>query len=117
VRTVRLDDFLAEAGVERVDFVKIDVQGFEGPVLEGLERTLRRSPGVVVLLELWPIGLRRVGTDPAELLARLRDYGLRLHELRRGGRTRPLADPAALLRRLRGPQYLNLVCVGVHEGT
>jgi FkbM family methyltransferase len=111
VATVRLDDFLAAAGVERVDFVKIDVQGLEGHVLEGLEQTIRRSPGLVLLLEFWPIGLRRVGTDPLALLARLEGLGLRLHELRRRGRTRPLADPAALVRRVRGHQYVNLVCV------
>jgi FkbM family methyltransferase len=109
VRTVRLDDFLAAAGIERVDFVKIDVQGFEGEALAGLERTLRRSPGLVMLAEFWPFGLRRAGTEPRALLDLLEGFGLGLHELVRGARTRPIADKDALVDRVRGHQYVNLV--------
>ncbi len=109
VGTVRLDAFLAGSGVERVDFVKIDVQGFEGEVLAGLEETLGRSPGVVVLAEFWPFGLRRAGTDPRALLDLLERSGLALCELVGGARTRPVADKDALVRRVRGHQYVNLV--------
>ena len=40
-------DYLAEIGVERVDAVKIDVQGFEPEVLVGLERILKRDRPVL----------------------------------------------------------------------
>lgn len=48
VLPVRLgDDVLADAGIERIDFVKIDVQGAEGEALDGLARTLARSRPLV----------------------------------------------------------------------
>lgn len=40
VPTIRLDDFAAERGISRIDFMKIDVEGFEHEVLMGAEGLL-----------------------------------------------------------------------------
>jgi FkbM family methyltransferase len=47
--TTTLDTFVAERGIERVDFVKIDVEGAELSVLEGATETLAKHRPVVVL--------------------------------------------------------------------
>jgi FkbM family methyltransferase len=47
-RIVRGDDELSNSGVRPVDLIKIDVEGFEKPVLHGLAATLRRDRPVVV---------------------------------------------------------------------
>lgn len=41
------DDVLEAAGLERIDLLKIDVQGAEGEALDGLSRTLARSHPLV----------------------------------------------------------------------
>ncbi len=43
------DDYFAERGIDRVDIMKVDVEGFEKPVLLGLRKTLERCRPVVVL--------------------------------------------------------------------
>jgi FkbM family methyltransferase len=63
VPALKGDDFLAEQGVEKVDVIKLDVQGAEMDVLHGLSRTLK-SPDLVIFTEFWPYGLRRSGADP-----------------------------------------------------
>ncbi len=40
---VRLDDYCTENGVEHIDFLKIDVEGFELEVMKGAENMIRRS--------------------------------------------------------------------------
>lgn len=43
VNTVRLDDFCAEKGVDRINFLKIDTEGAEWDVLSGAEKLLREG--------------------------------------------------------------------------
>lgn len=73
VPTMTLDTLLGE---RRVDFLKIDVQGWEADVLRGATRILRKNRPLTVRLEIWPKGLRRAGSDPAEILEILDRSGL-----------------------------------------
>jgi FkbM family methyltransferase len=54
------------------DVVKIDVQGFEPEVILGMERIVRESPAIVLVVEFWPTALTDRGLDPAEVLDRYR---------------------------------------------
>ena len=49
IRIVPGDDFVQAQGIARVDIVKIDVEGFEKDVIEGLGRTIARDQPVVAL--------------------------------------------------------------------
>jgi len=51
-----------------MDFIKIDVQGFELSVLRGAARVLKTNTDTVVLLEFWPHGLRAAGDTPMALV-------------------------------------------------
>jgi hypothetical protein len=62
VRVIRLDDFLREKGVDRVDLVKIDTESTEPEVLAGFAETLDRCRPTIVC-EVLP------GRGSAQLLA------------------------------------------------
>ncbi|MBQ7593982.1 MAG: FkbM family methyltransferase [Synergistaceae bacterium] len=42
IETITLDDFVHENNLERVDFIKSDIEGFERKLLAGAQETLRR---------------------------------------------------------------------------
>jgi FkbM family methyltransferase len=84
VDIVALDDVLDG---RTVSAIKIDVQGAEVSVLSGARRTLERSAGMMLLVEVWPHGLRAAGTSASELLYSLSQLGFRLEPLQRGGHT------------------------------
>jgi FkbM family methyltransferase len=92
----------------QVDFIKIDVQGWEFEVLRGMTRILEENPRIVLCFEFWPYGLRAAGEDPLDLLRYLETRGFVLREVQRGGVLADI-DPAALLARLSGTRYTNLL--------
>jgi len=47
-----LDSVLEDVGVDSVDILKIDVEGAEGLVVRGAEKTLKEAKAV--LIEIWP---------------------------------------------------------------
>jgi FkbM family methyltransferase len=57
------------------DVVKIDVQGYEPEVILGMERIIRASPAIVLVVEFWPKPLFERGLDPTEVLGRYRQLG------------------------------------------
>jgi FkbM family methyltransferase len=76
VRTLALDNFVDERGLDRLDFLKIDVEGADLDVLRGAERALRRlQPAVMVEYE--PDWLRAYGERPEALPAFLERLGYR----------------------------------------
>lgn len=75
VAGARGDSILLGAGIERVDVVKIDVEGAEVLVLRGLERILEQSPHCVLFIELNPACLRSAGFSEVELLSELARQG------------------------------------------
>lgn len=109
VAVVSLDELLPSMGVRELDFIKIDVQGFEAHVLAGLEQTIRRSPKLTILMEFWPDGLSRASSVPLELLEQLESWDLALHELGSRGQTRPIADKQAFTGRYPGRRYANII--------
>lgn len=70
VEVVTLDGLARGQGIERVNVVKLDVQGSEADVVAGGTQ-LFRAKGLVVFMEYWPAGLRNCGADPSKLLRSL----------------------------------------------
>jgi len=68
----RGDDLFGSRGF---DLVKIDVQGFELDVLQGMPKTIERSPGIAVVAEFWPKALRDRKVDPYTVLRSYREMG------------------------------------------
>jgi len=76
-----LDRVLAEQGVEKVDLVKLDVDGFECDVLAGAGDLIRRSRPTFVM-EILPYGLVEQGASLEQLLNFLIPFGYRLYNER-----------------------------------
>jgi FkbM family methyltransferase len=62
-------------GSRGFDLVKLDVQGFELDVLQGMPETIQRSPGIAVVAEFWPKALRDRKVEPYTVLRCYREMG------------------------------------------
>jgi FkbM family methyltransferase len=74
VKATTLDRYLEENALTP-SFIKIDVQGAEGQVLEGMKETLILRPPQFMILELWPEALRKCETNPEQMVKLIADAG------------------------------------------
>jgi len=74
-RLQRGDEWLRSLGVERIDVMVLDVEGWEIHALAGLTDTIARSADMVALVECSSWALRDAGSSPAELVGFFRDRG------------------------------------------
>lgn len=73
IKIDRLDTVLESKGIDKVDFIKIDVEGFEYSVLKGGEKVLRHKPALFI--ELDDNNLRQNGHSAAMLIGFLAGLG------------------------------------------
>ncbi len=107
VKTVRLDDLLAESKWPKLSLVKIDVQGAEERVLDGAEQTLGRvRPAWFV--EVDDDHLRAMGSAAAHLVRRFAAHGYGVHKVTAAG-PGPALDLGEVIAGLRPGVYQDLL--------
>lgn len=68
VKLVNGDDFLHQIQLDKIDVLKIDVEGWELNVLDGLAQTIAASPRLTIFCEFNPAAQKAAGRSEAELL-------------------------------------------------
>jgi FkbM family methyltransferase len=94
IRTIRvpvttLDIYADEAGIQKVDLLKIDVEGAEECVLRGAARLINRSPDVQILAETYEPSAKQCGCSSKRLIEMLAGWGFALFEIGTGGCPKP----------------------------
>ena len=71
---VALDDYFKPG--QRVDLLKLDIQGYELSALRGARRLLNENREIKLLLEFWPYGLKQAGANWGELIEMLEGFAM-----------------------------------------
>ena len=79
IEMVALDDYFKPG--ERVDLIKMDIQGYELHALRGANRVLEDNPDIKLLVEFWPYGLKRAGANWVDLIAALEQKGMAIRQV------------------------------------
>lgn len=78
IHLTTLDQFVTEAGIEQLDFLKADVEGAELSLLEGGRKSIERWRPTV-LLEIEDRHLGRYGQRAVDVVEFMEGYGYRMH--------------------------------------
>ncbi len=91
-KSIRLDDYVREQALGRVDLVKMDIEGAEVHALEGATEMIRRDHPLI-LMEVNRPALEALGSSPSRLMEIVRTHGYRAwHIATEPSRCRPLDD-------------------------
>jgi FkbM family methyltransferase len=110
VECVTIDDYLS---TRHVDVVKVDVEGHEAAVLEGMRATLAGNPEVILFVECNPTALGHGGASADALLSLLHGQGFSVAWIdEEHGQAVPVDDAAHLPPYLHSAErrYVNLLC-------
>ena len=104
VRTMRLDSYCEMNGIQRIGFIKIDVEGAEPLVLRGMARLLSEHRVDQIYLEVDPDNLGSMGFTVEDIAQALEPYGYRFYRLQSDGQPGEQVE----LREIHSGNYLSL---------
>jgi FkbM family methyltransferase len=97
VEVTSVDEFMENIN-RPIDLVKMDVEGWEMRVLEGMPETIRRNPNLKIITEFSPHYLQKSGCSPAGFLEKLKDCGFKLYIIDEENETTKLADAGSIIK-------------------
>jgi FkbM family methyltransferase len=102
---IAIDEFLSDAEIAKISFIKIDIEGSEPAAFKGMSRILGKTTtnAPVIVFESNSTTLARVGLKPEELMKQIADCGYYLYRITPGYFTEltqidlPYVQPAKLI--------------------
>ncbi len=82
VEKISVDDFVKNKF--KVDFIKMDIQGFEMEALQGMKQTFDANPELNIFAEFWPYGLKSAGSSAIEMFDYVTQLGFKIFKVRSG---------------------------------
>jgi FkbM family methyltransferase len=111
IETIQLDDYFRDYK-EKIDFIKVDIQGAEVSAFHGMRNILEKNQNVKILTEFWPEGIRNSGANPEEYLQFFTERGFKMYDI--GGKMEKIKSigvPELLETYTHGDQVeTNLLC-------
>jgi len=80
VAVATLDQFLRRKEIQRIDFMKMDIEGAELSALQGATRLLRTLPRPLLLIEVFEIRTRPWGYSSRDIVTLLSEAGYLLYK-------------------------------------
>ena len=118
VNMISLDNYFKNKILEKeISFIKIDVEGSEFGVLQGMKNLLDKNKHLKILLEFNPSGIKEFGANPIDVLNLLQEYGFNIYVVDKSKKDLILIeDKKTLLKKYDGevfdknPKVTNLLC-------
>lgn len=112
IDAISMDDYLmkdlsGEGG--KVDFIKMDIQGFEMQAIRGMETVLKKNPAVKLISEFWPYGLKKAGSSVTEYFKYLTAAGFNCYLLEKNGLKKLSLEQVTSLENLEEKEYFNIL--------
>jgi len=112
IDSTTLDDFFVNR-LQPVHIIKIDVEGAEYAVLQGMNRIIAKNPELKIFTEFRPEALKRAGHLPTEYFKMLTNYGFNIYLIDEKKQSMEPAQISRVMKACNSIGYVNLLC---HKG-
>lgn len=114
VETITFDEYFKD--IQRIDVVKIDVEGAEPKVLHGMKKILSTQTKIALITEFFPGALQRCGVNPEDYLNELKSFGFTLYKMSEIKEEEPFSlitdeELSQLVRGVGIEKLINILCL------
>jgi len=111
VDSITLDEYFRENN-ELFNFIKIDSEGSEVKIINGMQELLSENRKLVMMTEFFPFLIKKSGNDPNQYLRLLEKAQFRLYNILDKEEKTGTINPEDFLKNEIDPQYCtNLLCI------
>ncbi len=115
IDAISLDDYLAGLpNNKKVDFIKMDIQGFEQEAFRGMVKTFENNPDVKLVSEFWPYGLEKAGGSASSYYEQLTQAGFSVYLLENNALVALTAKRVLSMQTLGKEHYFNIFATRRH---
>ena len=87
VQTDTLDNILKQQSINRVDVIKMDIEGAEYMAFEGMLQIISNSTNLTMMIEFFPNAIKRFNKDPLQFLNKIKSLGFKISEINEDNKT------------------------------
>lgn len=110
IDSISLDEYFSAN--QKVDFIKIDIQGGEFKALKGASKILKGNKNLKIFSEFWPYGLKLNKSNPKDFLKLLTKNQFKLYQISENLKGLiPIISNELLKENFDKETYINLLCV------
>jgi FkbM family methyltransferase len=113
IDAVSVDDYLT-GKEQKVQLIKMDIQGFEMQAVQGMKDTLINNPGIKIISEFWPYGLRKAGSSALAYFEFLTQNGFTVQLLKNKSLETLNEEKVKALNDLGEKTYFNILAQRTH---
>ncbi|MBL7910991.1 MAG: FkbM family methyltransferase [Bacteroidia bacterium] len=106
IDAVSIDDHLSAN--TKVNFIKMDIQGFEMQAIQGMQNILEKNKDVKLISEFWPYGLKKAGSSVTEYFNFLVNKGFVCYLLEENSLLKLTSEKVRSLEPLGEEHYFNI---------
>ena len=111
VESIRIDEYFKEND-ELVNFIKIDSEGSEIKIINGMKQFLSRNQELVMMTEFFPFLIKKSGDEPNQYLKSLEKSGFSLYNiLDKNEKTNKINSENFLESGINSQYCTNLLCI------
>jgi len=112
IDSVCLDDYLVKFD-GKINFIKMDIEGFEGEAIKGMTSLLQKSERIGILMEFAPYLIEEIGMKPDEYISLFTDPDWKIYFLNRRKKKTTPANMKELWKKnvIKNKAHYNLLCL------
>lgn len=112
VNSTTLDALFNSGEIQRLDLIKIDIEGAEPMALKGMQSVIAANPKIALIVEFCPENLRESHVDPGGFINSIRSLGLHISAIKKEGLKEITPDDCVQGRFYLNNHYVNLFVSG-----